>query len=115
MPKRTNHKPHEDLGVVSLIRAIIHDDAPEVAKLLETSPLLARECLAVGASRQGPTIFSLKEFPHYLYAGDTPLHAAAAGYRLDFARELIKKGADVAAPDRAGAPPMHYTPVRAPG
>ncbi len=100
--------------MVSLIRAIIHDDAPEVAKLLETSPLLARECLAVGASRQGPTIFSLKEFPHYLYAGDTPLHAAAAGYRLEFARELISKGADVAARNRRGAQPLHYAADGAP-
>jgi hypothetical protein len=37
MPKRTNHKPHENHGVVSLIRAIIHNDAAEVAKLLAQS------------------------------------------------------------------------------
>jgi ankyrin repeat protein len=76
--------------------------------------LLARECLAVGASRQGPTIFSLEEFPHYLYAGDTPLHAAAAGYRTEFARELIGKGANVAARNRRGAEPLHYAADGAP-
>src|SRR5438874_11130525 len=100
MPKRKNHKPHDTNSVVPLIRAIIHGDAAEVAKLLGSSPLLARECLAVGASRRGPTIFSLEEFPHYLYAGDTPLHAAAAGYRIEFARELIKLGADIGARNR---------------
>ena len=99
---------------MSLVRAIIHDDAAEVARLLETSPLLAREGLAVGASRQGPTIFSLKEFPHYLYAGDTPLHAAAAGYRIEFARELIKQGANIGARNRRGAEPLHYAADGAP-
>src|SRR6266849_4316456 len=108
MPKRTNHKSQENAGVVSLIRAIIHDDVPEVARLLGMLPLLAREGLAVGASRQGTTIFSLEEFPHYLYAGDTPLHAAAAGYRIEFARELIKQGADIGARNRRGTEPLHY-------
>jgi len=115
MPKRTNHKSDESHGVVSLIRAIIHDNAPEVARLLEISPSLAQEALAAGATRQGPTIFSLEEFPHYFYAGDTPLHAAAAGYRAEFARELIKKGADVAARNRRGAEPLHYAADGAPG
>jgi ankyrin repeat protein len=98
----------ENNQVLSLIRAIVRDDAPEVAKMLGASPFLARECLAVGATRQGPGGFFFEEIKHYFYAGDTPLHAAAAGYRIGFARELIKQGADVAVRNRRGAQPLHY-------
>ncbi len=72
------------------------------------SSLLARECLAVGATRQAASDFYFREIEHHLFAGDTPLHAAAACYRVEFARELIKKGADVAARNRRGAEPLHY-------
>src|SRR5713101_2584978 len=108
MPKSASHKARESPGVLSLVRAIIRDDAPEAARLLGMSSLLARECLAVGATRQAASDFYFREIEHYLFAGDTPLHAAAACYRVEFARELIKKGADVAARNRRGAEPLHY-------
>ncbi|HLY63807.1 MAG TPA: ankyrin repeat domain-containing protein [Terriglobia bacterium] len=95
-------------GVLSLVLAIVRDDSPEVAKLLGMSPILAREPLAVGATRQAATEFYFKEINHYLFAGDTPLHAAAAGYRNHIAQELIKHGANVAAENRRGATPLHY-------
>jgi ankyrin repeat protein len=94
--------------VQSLVRAVVRNDAPEVAKLLGISPLLAQGCLAVGATRKGAADFSFEEINHYLYAGDTPLHAAAATYRIDIARALIKNGADIAARNRRGAEPLHY-------
>src|SRR5262249_4272112 len=31
---------------------------------------------------------------HWIYVGDTPLHLAAAGYRFEIARLLLKAGAD---------------------
>lgn len=93
---------------MSLVRAIVQDDAPEVAKLLGRSPLLARECLAVGATRETATDFYFDEIDHYLIAGDTPLHAAAAGYRKEIAHALIKTGAVVTAENRRGAGPLHY-------
>lgn len=108
MPKSASHKPRERPGVLSLVQAIVRDDAQEVAKLLETSPSLARQCLAVGATRQAAIEFYFEEIGHYLIAGDTPLHAAAAGYRKDIARALIKNGADVSAENRRGAGPLHY-------
>jgi ankyrin repeat protein len=72
------------------------------------SPFLARECLAVGATRKAATDFYFEEIEHYLIAGDTPLHAAAAGYRKDIAHALIQNGADVASENRRGAGPLHY-------
>lgn len=101
--------------MLSLVRAIVRDDAPEVAKLLGMSPFLARECLIVGATREAATDFSFEEINHYLYAGDTPLHAAAAAYRIDIARALIENGADIAARNRRGAEPLHYADDGVPG
>jgi len=108
MPKSASHQSLESAGVLSLVRAIVRDDAPQVAKLLRMSPFLARECLAVGATRKAATDFYFEEIEHYLIAGDTPLHAAAAGYRKDIAHALIKNGADVASENRRGAGPLHY-------
>jgi ankyrin repeat protein len=108
MPKSARHKSIESPAVPSLIRAIVRDDASEVSTILRTTPSLARECLAVGAARNGAVDFFFKEIAHYMYTGDTPLHAAAAGYRKDIARVLIQNGADVGARNRRGAEPLHY-------
>jgi len=43
------------------------------------------------------------------------LHAAAAGYRVEIARELLRHGADVAARNRRGAQPLHYAADGGPG
>ena len=94
--------------MLALVRAIVRDDTSEVARLLGTSPLLAQRSLAVGATRAGATDFFFEEIGHYLYAGDTPLHVAAAAYRREIARELLKRGAKVAAVNRRGAAPLHY-------
>jgi hypothetical protein len=45
---------------------------------------------------------------HYVYGGDTPLHAAAACYGTDIVATLLARGADVAARNRRGAQPLHY-------
>jgi ankyrin repeat protein len=94
--------------VLSLVRAVVRDDAPEVAKLLGISPFLAQRSLAVGATRAAATDFFFEEIGHYLIAGDTPLHAAAAGYRRDIAKKLLKNGANIAAVNRRGAAPLRY-------
>jgi ankyrin repeat protein len=115
MPKGGNHKSPDNPGMLFLIRAIVCDDASAVAKLIGKTPSLAQECLAVGATRQAATEFYFKELGHYLIAGDTPLHAAAAGYRIDIARTLIKNGAEIAAANRRGAEPVHYAADGGPG
>jgi ankyrin repeat protein len=94
--------------MLALVLAIVRDDVAAVAKLLGGSPLLAQQSLAVGATRARATNFFFEEIGHYLYAGDTPLHAAAAGYRRHIAKELLKHGANVAAVNRRGATPLHY-------
>ena len=115
MPKSAIRSPIVKSRVLSLVRAIVQDDAHKVAKLLGTAPFLARECLANGATRAAAADFSFEEINHYLYAGDTPLHAAAAAYRIDIARALIKNGADIAARNRRGAAPLHYAADGLPG
>jgi ankyrin repeat protein len=59
--------------------------------------------------------YYLKEIEHYVYAGDTALHVAAAAYRTDIAKELVGHGADVSARNRLGAQPIHYATVGQPG
>jgi ankyrin repeat protein len=43
-----------------------------------------------------------------VYAGDTPLHVAAAAHRPAIARLLVAQGANVRARNRRGAEPLHY-------
>jgi ankyrin repeat protein len=43
------------------------------------------------------------------------MHAAAAGYRLGIAKELVEKGANVTAANRRGAEPLHYAADGGPG
>ena len=52
--------------------------------------------------------YYLKEIAHYAYAGDTPLHMAAAAYQRDIADELVSRDANVDAINRRGAEPLHY-------
>lgn len=46
--------------------------------------------------------------PHQFYVGDTALHIAAAGVRVQPAKTLLKAGADANAQNRRGATPLHY-------
>jgi ankyrin repeat protein len=50
-----------------------------------------------------------------VYAGDTPLHAAAAAYRYALVPTLTEMGADVRARNRRGAYPLHYAADGIPG
>jgi len=90
------------------MKAIVRDDASEVTKLLASAPSLATERVIVGATRQATKDYFFREIVHYLYGGDTPLHAAAAGYRKAIAQQLLKNGANVTAVNRRGATPLHY-------
>ncbi len=55
------------------------------------------------------------EIDHYVYAGDTALHVAAAGYRVEILRLLLDMGGDVSARNRRGAEPLHYAADGGPG
>ena len=105
---RTRSGRTEDPELWKLLRAIATGDAPRASRLLAASPRLASEASAVGATRDSSTAYFFEETAHYVYAGDTALHVAAAAYRTDIATELVRFGADVSARNRRGAQPLHY-------
>lgn len=107
--------PGKDQELWQLLRAIATGDTPGASRLLLASPLLASHASGVGASREASTSYFLEEIRHHVYAGDTALHIAAAAYRTDTAKELIRLGADVAARNRRGQQPIHYATDGRPG
>ena len=92
-----------------LLDAILEDDGRRAAKLLQAEPQLAAS-LALKAR-----LFESKIL-HWLYAGDTALHLAAAGHRAKIAQILLDAGADpnAARNHRRGAP-LHYAADGSPG
>ena len=97
-----------ETALMTLVRAIVADDAATVLRLLATSESLASARAGEGATRAAATDYYLAGIGHYLYAGDTALHIAAAAYQLPVARQLLTMGADVGARNRRGAQPLHY-------
>jgi hypothetical protein len=90
------------------VESIVSGDSARAIRLLDASPLLAKECAARGATRQAAKEHFFLEILHYIYGGDTALHMAAAAYQTRIADELIARGADVRARNRRGAEPIHY-------
>jgi hypothetical protein len=82
--------------------AILDDDRPRVAALLKADARLA-SCQVDEARLYQSQIF------HWIYVGDTALHLAAAGYRVEIVKRLLAAGAD---PNAAGnhrqSGPLHY-------
>jgi ankyrin repeat protein len=105
----------DDAALIRLIRAIAAGDVTAASQLLADSPSLAGAHVEHGATREATTDFFLDEIRHYVYAGDTALHIAAASYRLTLARQLVSAGADVGAKNRRGAQPLHYAADGGPG
>jgi ankyrin repeat protein len=105
----------DDRALMILMREIVTGDAAVVAQSLAASPALASSSLRQGAMRQSTQDFFIYEIAHYLFAGDTPLHAAAAAHRKEMVSELLSKGADVRARNRRGAQPLHYAADGMPG
>lgn len=85
-----------------LLTAIVRDDRSSVKALLKADGGLARRVVP-GARLYKSGIF------HWIYAGDTALHLAAAGYRLEIVRALLAAGADPsAAGNHRRSTPLHY-------
>ncbi|MBI3862047.1 MAG: ankyrin repeat domain-containing protein [Planctomycetia bacterium] len=84
------------------LAAIINDDRAKVKGLLKRDGGLAT-CQIEEARLFQSGIF------HWIYVGDTALHLAAAGYRLEIIQLLLAAGAD---PNAAGnhrrSTPLHY-------
>jgi hypothetical protein len=92
----------------ALFRAIADGDAERVSHILDASPRLAAEQVVSGATRSAAAPFYLEQIEHYVYAGDSALHVAAAAYQAAIARDLVARGASVGAKNRRGAEPLHY-------
>lgn len=101
--------------LLTLFRAIAAGDVDRVSRLLAESPNLATDAAAIGASRGAAKPYYLAAIEHYVYAGDTALHVAAAAHRADIVRDLIARGAAVDARNRRGGEPLHYACDGGPG
>jgi ankyrin repeat protein len=104
-----------DATLMTLVRAIAAGDVPAALRLLAASPSLIRARFAEGATRQEAKTYYLDAIGHYLYAGHTALHVAAAAYQTEIVQKLIAMGADVRARNRRGAEPLHAAVVGIPG
>jgi hypothetical protein len=102
-------------GLRTLVDAIAAGQTARCFELLAANPGLARATEGKGATRAAAASNFLTPIMHYIYAGDTVLHLAAAAYRLEVVERLIELGADVRARNRRGAEPLHYASDGGPG
>lgn len=87
---------------MSLLTAIVDDDRAAVRALLKENAAFASRPI------QKAKLYETKIF-HWIYVGDTPLHLAAAGYRIEIVRLLLAAGADPnAAANHRRSTPLHY-------
>jgi hypothetical protein len=93
---------------LDFVRLVVNGGIDDVSRYLAANPSFASARAEVGAARHGATDFFFTEIAHYLYAGDTALHMAAAAFRRPVAELLVAHGADCHARNRRGAEPLHY-------
>src|SRR5262245_59202353 len=85
-----------------LLAAIVKDDLSSVEGLLEADIGLATRLI------RKPKLYR-SAILHWSYVGDTALHLAAAGYRVEIVRLLLRSGADPnGAENRRRSSPLHY-------
>src|SRR5437868_9998424 len=85
-----------------ILAAIIDDNRETVKALLKQDRSLATRLI------NKPRLCQSKIF-HWIYVGDTGLHLAAAGYRVEIVRLLLAAGADPnAAKNMRKSSPLHY-------
>ena len=86
----------------NLLRAIVDDNRRAVKALLKMDGGLATRLI------RKPKLYDSKIF-HWIYVGDTALHLAAAGYRVEIVRLLLTAGANPnAATNHRRSCPLHY-------
>ena len=105
----------DDDALLAVFHAIASGNGGEVTRRLDGAPALASCAIRIGASRQDPGTYFLAAIHHYVYAGDTAVHVAAAAHRRDLAESLVGRGADVRARNRRGAEALHYAADGSPG
>src|SRR5882672_2105713 len=85
-----------------ILAAIVDDDRATIKELLTRDRSLSAHLI------NKPRLYQSKIF-HWIYVGDTPLHLAAAGYRVEIIRLLLASGADPnATANRRRSSPLHY-------
>jgi len=85
-----------------LLAAIVDDNRASVKDLLNKDPQLAT-CHIDEAKLYDAGIF------HWIYVGDTALHLAAAGYRVEVVQLLLSAGADAnSIANHRRSSPLHY-------
>lgn len=86
----------------TLLAAVLNDDRPKLDALLKADVGLANRPIETARLYQA-------KIYHWMYVGDTALHLAAAGYRVEIVQRLLKAGAD---PNAFGnhrrSGPLHY-------
>jgi ankyrin repeat protein len=92
----------------NLVQAVVRGETNVVSRMLADDPRLARTQAITGGPRQNASERFFEEITHYLYAGDTALHIAAAAFSRSTAELLVQYGASCAARNRRGAEPLHY-------
>jgi ankyrin repeat protein len=103
-------KPNPRSAFLEFVRHVVNGEIDEANRRLAAHPTFATAPADVGATRQdASTFFFFSEIAHYLYAGDTALHLAAAAFRRPVAELLVSHGADCRAKNRRGAEPLHYS------
>jgi ankyrin repeat protein len=107
MPQSSRSAP-PDQHFLNLVHTIISGNAGKAADLVDASPALLRMQATVGATRNGSDSYFFEAIAHYMYAGDTTMHMAAAGFQHEIVQALIDRGADCSARNRLGAQPLHY-------
>jgi hypothetical protein len=108
-------KPTTDQSLRQLVDEIVANRQAVFSRMIGNSPALVTATFHQGATRQGsPGSNFLVQIGHYINAGDTALHFAAASYRPEMASELIKAGACVRARNRRGTEPLHLAAVGSP-
>jgi hypothetical protein len=86
----------------TILSAILDDDVAQTVELLKADRGLAVQRV------EAAQLYQSKIF-HWVYAGDTVLHLAAAGYREKIARALLAAGADPnAVANHRHSSPLHY-------
>lgn len=98
----------DDPALLGFFAVIASSDRREVMRRLDEEPGLAVHPIRRGASRQDPEPYFLAPIRHYVYAGDTALHVAAAAHHRELSESLVTRGANVRAKNRGGAEPLHY-------
>ena len=86
----------------ALLDAILDDDRTRVEALLRAAPTLATRLI------DRAKLYDSKIF-HWMYVGDTALHLAAAGYRVEIVQQLLAAGANPnATSNHRRSGPLHY-------